>query len=113
MVAEVYVCSVSFKETPKIYMKKSLNNSIPAKRSIHELLRKWRTTRSVSNSKRNRQSSDRTSEAMTDIQKGISDGAKKSINKLLQQTDVKYISNQKIFHDLNLIPYRANDRATT
>jgi hypothetical protein len=52
-IVEVYVCTGSIKETRDIFAGKFPGVGLPAKSSIQDLVKKWRTTGSVVNAKKN------------------------------------------------------------
>jgi hypothetical protein len=81
-IVEGYVRTGSFKKTGDIFHEQFLDDSIPAKNTVQDLIAKWRATGSVVNDKRNLLSCVRTPEAVANIQQRILASPKKRVRKL-------------------------------
>jgi hypothetical protein len=105
-IVEAYVCTGSIKETQDIFAGKFPGAGLPARNSIQHLVKKWRTTGSVANSKKNRAPSVRTPAVIADIQARMIRSPTKWTRKLSQETNVSRRSCQRVLQFLQMKPYR-------
>jgi len=93
-------------ETRDIFAGKFPGVGLPTKSSTQDLVRKWHTTGSVTNAKKNRAPSVRTPDVIADIQARMIRSPTKSTRKLSQQTNVSRRSCQRVLQFLQMKPYR-------
>jgi hypothetical protein len=105
-IVEAYVCTGSIKETRDIFGGKFPGIGLPVNSSIQDLVKKWCTTGSVANAKKNRAPSICMPAVIVDIQARMIRSPTKSTRKLSQQTNVSRRSCQHVLQFLQMKPYR-------
>ena len=105
-IVEAYIQTSSFKETRQLFQDKYPLRSVPAKSSIQDLVRKWRTTGSIKNATRNRRPSVRTPQLTARINEMITRSPGKSTTKLAQQVHASPRTCTRVLKSLKFKPYR-------
>lgn len=105
-IVEAYVQTSSIKETQQLFRDKYPLRSVPAKSSIQDLVRKWRTTGSIKNVTRNRTPSVRTPQLTARINEFMTRSPRKSTTRLAQQVHVSRRTCGRVLKCLKFKPYR-------
>ena len=102
---EAYINTGSIEETRKILGRKFPGKSLPAKRAIQALGKKWHAMGSVANAPKRRPPSVHTPEITDSICWRITQSPKKSTCKLLQQAHISRTTYRRVLKSLDLKPY--------
>ncbi|CAL1537358.1 unnamed protein product [Lymnaea stagnalis] len=101
-IVEAYLSSGSIKKTRDTFTHKFPNSKVPACSSVQDLVRKWHTTGSVANAKRNKPATVRTPVVVADIEARISRNPRSSARKLSQEVNVSRTTCRRVLKSLSL-----------
>lgn len=107
-IVEEYVRTTSIMSVREKFLEKYPEGRVPAKSTIQDLIKKWRTTGNVSNMKRDKQLTVRTPEAVANVQTIIGRSPSKSTRRLSQQVGISRTSCRRILHGLKMHAYRVS-----
>lgn len=107
-IVEEYVRTTSIRSVRVKFQEKYPRSGVPAKSTIQDLVKKWRTTGDVSNAKRDKQPTVRTPEVVANIADVIGRSPTKSTRRLSQQTGISRTSCRRILHGLKMYAYRVS-----
>lgn len=108
-IVECYVKTKSWKECDRLFVDKFKGVKVPAKRSMQQIVAKWRETGSVLNKTKNIPKRVRTPENVDIIRQKIAQSPDKSTRRLSQETGISRQSCMRILHqDLQMRPYKVS-----
>jgi hypothetical protein len=82
---------------------------VPAQPYVKQLIRKWHSTGSMPDKKKERKRSVLTEEKLTDIQARLQLSPRKSLRRLAQETNVAYTAAHRATKLLGFWPYRIQE----
>lgn len=99
-IVEEYIRTNSIALVRKKFKEKYPSSGVPAKSTIQDLVKKWRTTGNFSNAKRKKLLIVRTPDVVVNVENRISKSPNKSIQRLAEQVGVSRSSCRRILHGL-------------
>ncbi|XP_028647974.1 uncharacterized protein LOC114643576 [Erpetoichthys calabaricus] len=99
-IVELYVETRSFKKTRTSFAERYTNSPVPSKRTIQNLVKRWKETGSVADKQRVRQRTVRTPQLVAIIQERMTNNPETSTRRLSQQVGASRRSCQRVLQDL-------------